>query len=279
MKLFLTGWKMLGAIAITTLMACATATPETAAPSAPDATTAATPDPTAPETPAAVPSGTYCYGATTATLDAAIRLTIAADGQVTGDGVATIEDAANSYYTSYRQTLSGTLSGSTLTVALTTQIENDTQNTAATWTLTGDRLQDGNQTFDVIDCAAVAPRFAAEGDVEGSLEGADLLAAAANVYTQRVTFAPGISSAVVSNGVVRGDRDVYLLAAQAAQTLTLTITALENNAAFDVVSPTGAVLVLDGTNEAVVLPETGDYQVIVGGTRGNAGYDLSITIQ
>jgi hypothetical protein len=38
-------------------------------------------------------------------------------------------------------------------------------------------------------------------------------------------------------------------------------------------------LLTEGQNESVLLPETGDYQIIVGGTRGNATYTLDVAIE
>ena len=61
--------------------------------------------------------------------------------------------------------------------------------------------------------------------------------------------------------------------------MDVSITALENNAVFDVISPSGYILSLEAVSETVFLPHTGDYQVIVGGTRGNATYELTIGIQ
>jgi len=46
-----------------------------------------------------------------------------------------------------------------------------------------------------------------------------------------------------------------------------------------VVAPNGKVLAQASTEQEVRLPTAGDYQVIVGGTRGNASYDLTIAIR
>jgi hypothetical protein len=101
---------------------------------------------------------------------------------------------------------------------------------------------------------------------------------------KRIQFAPGKSSATVQNAVVRGDRDVYLLGAQKGQTMTVTISAVEQNAAFDIVTPPDAqgkrrTLKQEATTWKGTLPATGDYQVVVGGTRGNATYKLTVTIK
>ena len=97
--------------------------------------------------------------------------------------------------------------------------------------------------------------------------------------TQRIQFAPNAVSAVVEGGVVRGTRNIYLLRARRGQTMKLNITSLEQNAVFDIQSPNGRFLKQEGTSWRGVLPVTGDYSVIVGGTRGNATYKLDVTIE
>lgn len=275
--------KMLAAIAVSALVACSPAETSANSSSSPAAATNSAPtgeaiassyeDITSGE--AALMPGQHCYEAVTDTLDAAIRLTVAADGQVTGNSVATISDDANNYYTSYSQELAGTLSGSELALEVTTQIENDVQTTQETWILEGERLDYNDRTFRIVECEAVKDRFT---DLTGA-ESEDPQSAPTYANTQRVEFAPGTSSTVVSNAVVRGDRDLYVLKAQESQVMVLSITAVEDNAVFDLVSPDGKVLVQEGTEEEMVLPETGDYQVIVGGTRGNASYDLTIAVR
>jgi len=98
------------------------------------------------------------------------------------------------------------------------------------------------------------------------------------IHTRRIDLDPGVAQ-VLSNAVVRGERDVYLLAAEGGQELRLQISSVENNAVFDLVSPSGMLLVNETMEATVFLPHTGDYQIIVGGTRGNAGYELVATIR
>jgi len=270
----------MAAIAVLSLAACSSAVPTvTVSISANPSTSAANPAhkveakvTAVASTKAALDPGEYCYEAKTDSLDAIIRLTIAANGQVTGDGSATIQDEANSYYSSYTQVLSGSLNGDELALDVGTQIEGDVQNANETWTLDGDRLTIGRETFSLVECD---DRFA---DTTGT-EAEDLEPATTNGTRKRVEFAPGTSSTVVSHAVLRGDRDVYLLGAAAGQVMVLSITALENNAVFDVVAPNGKVLAQASTEQEVRLPTAGDYQVIVGGTRGNASYDLTIAIR
>ena len=106
----------------------------------------------------------------------------------------------------------------------------------------------------------------------------------ADGVTKRIRFAKGKHSATVSNSVVRGDRDTYIAGAGAAQTMTVKITSLEDNAVFQIEAPNGEFL--DGageTDDAMEftgeLPSKGDYKIIVGGTRGNATYKLTVMIK
>lgn len=101
---------------------------------------------------------------------------------------------------------------------------------------------------------------------------------------QRIRFKPGESSATIQTAVVRGTRDIYLLGAQKGQMMTLKIESVENNAVFDVEAPptkSGQRRVLK--EEAVFwsgrLPDSGDYQIVVGATRGNATYRLQVAIR
>jgi hypothetical protein len=113
------------------------------------------------------------------------------------------------------------------------------------------------------------------------------LAAAAVAFdgiTKRVRFARGKSSITLSNAVVRGDRDTYIVGARTGQRMTVRVTALEKNAAFQIEAPDGSFLegageMDDATNVTVRLPDSGDYRIIVGGTRGNASYKLTIAVR
>ncbi len=102
--------------------------------------------------------------------------------------------------------------------------------------------------------------------------------------TKRVKFAKGRSSATFSNAVIRGERDTYLVGAKAGQRMTVRVTALENNAAFQIENPDGEYLEGageedDATSVSLSLPDSGDYRIIVGGTRGNASYRLTVSIK
>lgn len=259
------------------------ATPETTAKPTPGGSTpaqeAATPaKPEAAASPTARPAltpGQYCYRLDNDTLTENIRLTVNAAGRVTGDVQATIHNEAAGYYSSYVRKLTGALSGNQANLQLTTWIEYDVQKSSATWTVRADSLKTDRETLSAADCTEVSRAFQGPD----GLEAEDLLAAATAVNTERVKFKPGSSSTAISQSVVRGERDVYLLGAEGGQRMNLTITSLEGNAVFDLVDPSGLVLARESTQEELILPHTGDYQVIVGGTRGNASYELSVGIE
>ncbi|NJP10185.1 MAG: hypothetical protein HC866_12475 [Leptolyngbyaceae cyanobacterium RU_5_1] len=118
---------------------------------------------------------------------------------------------------------------------------------------------------------------------------ADIGATPATVLAQtsrirRVKFAPGKYSTTLEDAVVRGTRDIYLLGASKGQTISVKIASLENNAVFEVTAPPNKAgqrrtLKQEAVNWTSVLPVSGDYQIIVGGTRGNTSYKLQVAIR
>ena len=96
--------------------------------------------------------------------------------------------------------------------------------------------------------------------------------------TRRIQFNQGEISTTVNDSVVRGTRDIYLLRANQSQIMTISLTSLGNNAVFDLVSPDNIILKAEVTDTNLVLPINGDYKIIVGGTRGNANYNLYVEI-
>ena len=112
-----------------------------------------------------------------------------------------------------------------------------------------------------------------------------------------IRFAHGASSAEVEGAVIRGERALYSFKARAGQHASLRISALEDNAVFQLYAP-GAkpemrdfVLEIRGNalpgadegEDAVrwegALPASGAYLLVVGPTRGNAEYRLTVTIR
>lgn len=191
----------------------------------------------------------YCFSVANDNLDATARIYIQVN-QVTGRVEATIHNEQAAYYTSYTQTLQGTKKGNQLNLNITTKIELDTQKTQEIWTLTADSLNTGRVVYQRQPC-----------------------------LLSQIQFAPGTNSATVNQSVVRGSRNIYLLRANRGQRMELKITSLENNAVFDVIAPNGEILTTEATQSSLKLPATGNYEIIVGGTRGNSTYKLNVKIQ
>ncbi len=191
----------------------------------------------------------YCFSVANDNLDSTARIYIQGN-QVTGRVEATIHNEQAAYYSSYTQTLQGTKKGNQLNLNITTKIELDTQKTQAIWTLTADSLNTGREVYQKQPC-----------------------------LLSQIRFAPGTNSATVNQSVVRGSRNIYLLRANQGQRMDLKITSLENNAVFDVIAPNGEILTTEATQSSLKLPATGNYEIIVGGTRGNATYKLNVKIQ
>lgn len=108
--------------------------------------------------------------------------------------------------------------------------------------------------------------------------------ASADGIRKRIKFAKGKTVATVSGAVVRGDRDTYIVGAKEGQMMTVKITSPEKNAVFQIRDADGEYLqdageADDATALTSDLPWTGDYEIIVGGTRGNASYKLTVAIK
>lgn len=105
-----------------------------------------------------------------------------------------------------------------------------------------------------------------------------------------VKFPKGSTGTTIEGSVLRGDRDRYVLGARRGQVLDVSIASPEKNAVFAVYLPgandkdptdiKGSPL---GKGEELrtlkaVLPADGRYLIVVGGTRGNADYKLTVNI-
>ena len=108
--------------------------------------------------------------------------------------------------------------------------------------------------------------------------------ATADGINKRVKFARGKSSAVLSNSVIRGDEDTYIVGAKAGQKMSVKVSSVERNAVFFIEKPGGGYLENAGEGDGHTvwrgtLPSDGDYKIIVVAYRGNASYKLSVTIK
>lgn len=218
-----------------------------------------------------VEEGRYCYSLEGKTLTAGARVEVTEHGDVAAWLEATVHDDANAYYTAYSQEAAGYLgAGPGVEMAVTTWIEYDVQDGEESWTLTEERLVTPQGTLLRVDCEH-AVGFSNAWSVEGDT--------GYPWHYRRVRFDPAASATIVRRGVVRGERDIYLLRAREGQVLTLWIDALEDNAVFDLVAPDGTTLREESLEERVVLPVSGEYEIRVGGTRGNASYELVIALR
>jgi len=111
-------------------------------------------------------------------------------------------------------------------------------------------------------------------------------------------FATGSTRGTVGGHVLRGRRDLYSLQASAGQIMTVTLTAPDDNAVFQIWEPgtslandadgvlefrgaalRGAGETDDATRWSGRLPSTGTYLIAIGSTRGNARYSMDIRIE
>lgn len=108
-----------------------------------------------------------------------------------------------------------------------------------------------------------------------------------------IRFPARKSSATVADGVVRAELSCYAFSARAGQMVAVSVTSLENNAVFQIYRPGWTML--DGVPDGATLPgasegddamhvkdrlpATGRYLIVVGGTRGNADFTLTLAIE
>lgn len=112
-----------------------------------------------------------------------------------------------------------------------------------------------------------------------------LILASANVFaadrTFNLKFSSGKISSTVENAIVRGDRDIYRFTAGSNRSLSVAITAFENNATVAIFYRRNSKwVVINGAKDTRAwhgkLPksESNRYKIEVGGTRGNASYEM-----
>ncbi|OJJ15783.1 hypothetical protein BKI52_36290 [marine bacterium AO1-C] len=103
--------------------------------------------------------------------------------------------------------------------------------------------------------------------------------------TQTVKFKPGTSGATYKDAVIRGETMTYVLGVRQGQTMEVKISALEDNAVFQIKDVragkylSGAAEGQDARKWKGKLPSSGNYEIVVGGTRGNASFTISFSIK
>jgi hypothetical protein len=77
---------------------------------------------------------------------------------------------------------------------------------------------------------------------------------------RELRFPRGSTSTTIEGGVIRGERDLYFLTANATQTMEMNISPLEGNAVFEIYKPGYTVSERDGFIEidGESLPEAGE---------------------
>jgi hypothetical protein len=113
-----------------------------------------------------------------------------------------------------------------------------------------------------------------------------------------IFFATGSTAGTTGGRVVRGTPNLYSVKANAGQTLTVTITAPDDNAVFQLYEPGttigrdgdgvlefhgkalhGAADGEDASRWSGRLPKSGTYLIVVGSTRGNARFSMDVRIE
>lgn len=102
--------------------------------------------------------------------------------------------------------------------------------------------------------------------------------------TKRIKFAKGKSSATVRDSVLRDEVHYYLVKVGKGQKMTVKITAIEKNASFRILKPSGEYVqgageMDDPKNWSGDVTESGDYKIEVGADRGNATYSLTVSVK
>lgn len=113
-----------------------------------------------------------------------------------------------------------------------------------------------------------------------------------------IFFATGSTRGTVGGHVPRSTRHLYSLKGSAGQIMTVTVTAPDDNAVFQIYEPgvqvardadgllqfTGTALTHAGDGDdnarwSGPLPRTGTYLIVVGSTRGNARYSMDVKLE
>lgn len=236
-----------------------------------------------------VKAGTFCFKYDDETLTAWTKIKINKNNQITGNLEGEVHDNKSQYYTSYVQDLRGTVEKNQLKLNIKTQIENDQQESEGNWTITPSGLIIDGKTYSSIDCTQLAktipnnnpsitPTPSNSPEANSSPSNTDTTDGNQRPPV-RIRFDKGANSKTIENSVIRGDRDVYIFGAGANQDVKITITSLEDNAVFDTYLPNGEIVEAELKELEITTPQAGDYKIIVGGTRGNATYKLTLEIK
>jgi hypothetical protein len=94
----------------------------------------------------------------------------------------------------------------------------------------------------------------------------------------RLELRPG-KGVTIRTSVLRGTKDVFLFNGRRGQTMSLRMISLQNNGVFDVMRSGNTYLTRGVQGEwKTVLPQTGEYQIVISPTRGDAVYRLQVLV-
>ncbi|MEM8506029.1 MAG: hypothetical protein AAF716_23130 [Cyanobacteria bacterium P01_D01_bin.1] len=242
-----------------------------------------------------LPVGVHCYIAEQGEYKTYADVSVKEDGSVDSTVVHKFPPLGDAYES--RIDATGRANNTTLSLYTIPFTKYDTawlplldQSKESVWTATPERLtvdaassQRNNVTkFAAAECDDVRAAIYPLGGVYAGRPGSPastLLTGYEGVRTRPVQFEAGRFNTTVSDAVPRGMADLYVLRAQANQTMSLDLSSNVNNAVFDVVDPDGNILSSSQTNAEVTLPGDGFYKVAVAGTEGNASYELYVGIK
>ena len=110
-------------------------------------------------------------------------------------------------------------------------------------------------------------------------------AARGAIRERHLPLDPGLGAVVRTDGIPRGERDAYRIFAQAGEILTVSVSAPDDNAAFEIrIGGTGgrALPGAGGGDEARfwsgIAPQDGDYLIIIGPRFGGTDYTLTASL-
>lgn len=95
----------------------------------------------------------------------------------------------------------------------------------------------------------------------------------------RVEFPAGEFGTTVNCSAIRGESYLFGIQVGEGQTLTATVTSVEDNAVFAILSPSGEALGDERTELVVPDTEKGRYEIVVGSVRGNTTFELSLDVR
>jgi hypothetical protein len=100
---------------------------------------------------------------------------------------------------------------------------------------------------------------------------------------QVIRFDTGPMNFSVDGAVLSGERDRYTFSAKPGETLDVMISSMESNAVFTILGPDNKPLAgteegKNAANFSVRVMQDGTYHILVGPTRGNAAYTLTVKI-